>query len=66
MTFKYLKDAIAELSDEQLMMNAYILRDREIYVPDSCFLVSEIREPSLVEKLENEYALSETQPLIII
>ncbi len=56
MTFKYLKDAIAELSDEQLMMNAYILRDREIYVPDSCFLVSEIREPSLVEKLENEYA----------
>lgn len=66
MTFKYLKDAIAELSEEQLMMNAYILKDREIYVPDSCFLVSEIREPSLVERLENEYELTETQPLIVV
>lgn len=66
MTYGKLLEALYELSPEQLNEQVLILRDREIYVMQECGIVGEIEEPSLQEKLENEFLLHETYPLLII
>lgn len=52
-TYKKLKDALIELTDEQLEMNVSVLLDGEIYPLNDVKIVSEINE-DILDILDNE------------
>ena len=66
MIYRDLKEYVNSMTEKELDMSVYVLKDREIYCPECIAIVEESTEPSLLDKLQNEYALDDIQSLIII
>lgn len=65
-TYRELMEALKELSDEQLNEKAVIVKDREVYEIEDCRLVWSIDDPLLKDKLESQYNLHESYPVLMI